>query len=111
MLVTRGSDEGIDLLTRVFCRAGQDAILHCPPTFGMYRIAAQTQGAAIVAVPQVRGQLSHGQTAMLDAAGKDARIKLVFLTSPNNPTGDLHRVRVSAAVAGPYRRPGDCRGG
>ena len=50
LLVTRGSDEGIDLLTRVFCRAGQDAILHCPPTFGMYRIAAQTQGAGIVPV-------------------------------------------------------------
>ncbi len=50
VLVTRGSDEGIDLLTRVFCRAGQDAILHCPPTFGMYRVAAQAQGAAIVEV-------------------------------------------------------------
>jgi len=52
VLVTRGSDEGIDLLTRVFCRAGQDAVLHCPPTFGMYRIAAQTQGAAVVSIPR-----------------------------------------------------------
>ena len=50
LLVTRGSDEGIDLLTRVFCRAGEDAILQCPPAFGMYRIAAQTQGAAVVSV-------------------------------------------------------------
>ena len=48
VLVTRGSDEGIDLLTRVFCRAGEDAILQTPPAFGMYRIAAQTQGAAVV---------------------------------------------------------------
>ena len=54
LLVTRGSDEGIDLLTRVFCRAGQDAILHCPPTFGMYRIAAQTQGAGVVSVNRKR---------------------------------------------------------
>ena len=38
LLITRGSDEGIDLLTRVFCRPGQDAIIECSPCFGMYRI-------------------------------------------------------------------------
>jgi len=90
VLVTRGSDEGIDLLTRVFCRAGQDAILHCPPTFGMYRIAAQTQGAAIVGVkrhPETDFTLDVG--GILQALDADPRIKLVFLTSPNNPTGDV----------------------
>jgi histidinol-phosphate aminotransferase len=90
VLVTRGSDEGIDLLTRVFCRAGQDAILHCPPTFGMYRIAAQTQGADIVAVPR---DASTGfrldVDGVLDAIDANPQIKLVFLTSPNNPTGDV----------------------
>jgi histidinol-phosphate aminotransferase len=89
VLVTRGSDEGIDLLTRVFCRAGQDAILHCPPTFGMYRIAAQTQGAAVVSVPR---WADHGfkldRQGIIDTIANDERIKLVFLTSPNNPTGD-----------------------
>jgi len=92
VLVTRGSDEGIDLLTRVFCRAGQDAILHSPPTFGMYRIAAQAQGAAIVAVPRSPTdafRLHEG--GLLDTLLSDERIKLVFLTSPNNPTGDLVR--------------------
>lgn len=89
VLVTRGSDEGIDLLTRVFCRAGQDAILHCPPTFGMYRIAAQTQGAAIVSVPRWAGDsFKLDQQGILDAVADDDRIKLIFLTSPNNPTGD-----------------------
>ena len=89
ILVTRGSDEGIDLLTRVFCRAGEDAILHCPPTFGMYRIAAQTQGAAVVAVPRLAGDgFRLDEAGILDALANDARIKLVFLTSPNNPTGD-----------------------
>lgn len=39
VLLTRGSDDGIDLLVRVFCRAGKDAILDCPPCFGMYKIA------------------------------------------------------------------------
>jgi len=90
VLVTRGSDEGIDLLTRVFCRAGQDAVLHCPPTFGMYRIAAQTQGAELVAVPRKAedGFRLDGQ-ALLDTLWANRRVRLVFLTSPNNPTGDV----------------------
>ncbi len=90
LLVTRGSDEGIDLLTRVFCRAGRDAILHCPPTFGMYRIAAQAQGAAIVSVPRsTDGAFRLPAQGVLDALQSDDRIRLVFLTSPNNPTGDV----------------------
>jgi histidinol-phosphate aminotransferase len=90
VLLTRGSDEGIDLLVRVFCRAGQDAILHCPPTFGMYRIAAQTQNAGIVAVNrQVERGFRLVEQEVLDAVQADARIRLVFLTSPNNPTGDV----------------------
>jgi histidinol-phosphate aminotransferase len=101
VLVTRGSDEGIDLLTRVFCRAGRDAVLHCPPTFGMYRIAAATQGAAIVSLPRspADGFRLDGQGLLAAlAANRSAdqntdqnaaeQIKLVFLTSPNNPTGD-----------------------
>lgn len=89
LLVTRGSDEGIDLLTRVFCRAGRDAILHCPPTFGMYRIAAETQGAAVVSLPRSAddGFRLDGQR-LLAALREDERIRLVCLTSPNNPTGD-----------------------
>ena len=90
VLVTRGSDEGIDLLARVFCRAGQDAILHSPPTFGMYRIAAQSQGAAVVSVPRSADyRFALPGQELLDTLQADDRIKLVFLTSPNNPTGDV----------------------
>jgi len=90
VLVTRGSDEGIDLLTRVFCRAGQDAILHSPPTFGMYKVAAQSQGAAIVALPRRAEEgFRLPEQALLEALRDDGRIRLVFLTSPNNPTGDV----------------------
>jgi len=89
VLVTRGSDEGIDLLTRVFCRAGQDAILQCPPTFGMYRICAQTQGAAVVSIPRdSANDFAMDGEELLRAVSEDPRIRLVFLTSPNNPTGD-----------------------
>lgn len=90
LLVTRGSDEGIDLLTRVFCRAGQDAILQSPPTFGMYRIAAQSQGAAVVSVRRsADDRFSLPEQELLNTTKTDDRIKLVFLTSPNNPTGDV----------------------
>lgn len=91
LLVTRGSDEGIDLLTRVFCRAGQDAILQSPPAFGMYRIAAQTQGAAVVNVPRDATDFSLDEEGLLQALENKPSIKLVFLTSPSNPTGDLVR--------------------
>lgn len=91
LLVTRGSDEGIDLLARVFCRAGQDAILQSPPAFGMYRIAAQTQGAAVVNVPRDTRDFSLDETGLLSALENEPNIKLVFLTSPSNPTGDLVR--------------------
>lgn len=90
LLVTRGSDEGIDLLTRVFCRAGRDAILQCPPTFGMYKIAAQTQGAEIISVDRVAEDgFRLDQQAVLNTLRDNPQIKLVFLTSPNNPTGDV----------------------
>src|SRR5262245_36388367 len=44
LLLGRGSDEGIDLLLRLFCRAGEDEIIICPPTFGMYKVYAEIQG-------------------------------------------------------------------
>ena len=95
LLITRGSDEGIDLLTRVFCRAGVDAILHCPPTFGMYRIAAETQGAAVLSVPrQAESGFAMDTREMLRLLQSDRRIKLLFLTSPNNPTGDCVEMEV-----------------
>ena len=89
VLVTRGSDEGIDLLTRVFCRAGKDAIAQCPPTFGMYRIAAQTQGVDIISVPRLASNdFRMDRDRLLETLENDGRIRLIFLTSPNNPTGD-----------------------
>lgn len=87
MLVTRGSSEAIDVLIRGFCRAGQDDILICPPTFDMYRVYATIQAAGIVRVPLVRGAdgFALDTSAVLDALG--GRVKIVFLCTPNNPTG------------------------
>ena len=87
LLVTRGSSEAIDLLIRCFCSAGNNDVLICPPTFGMYEVYAQVQGAGIVEV-----SLRKEDGFVLDVDGiKGAwteRCKLLFLCSPNNPTGN-----------------------
>jgi histidinol-phosphate aminotransferase len=87
LLVGRGSDEAIDLLTRAFCAAGRDAVLVCPPTFGMYAVAARIQGAAVIAVPLRRDDGFSLDVAALEAALSPA-VKLVYLCTPNNPTGN-----------------------
>lgn len=86
LLVGRGSDEGIDLLTRAFCRAGEDAVLICPPTFGMYAVAARIQGAKVVevALDAARGFALDAERVNANLAG----VKLVYLCTPNNPTGN-----------------------
>ena len=90
LLITRGSDEGIDLLTRVFCRPGEDAIVECSPCFGMYRIAATIQGARVIDLPRQAENGFRIDFEKLEQAVRDeAGVRLVFLTSPNNPTGDL----------------------
>jgi histidinol-phosphate aminotransferase len=86
VLVGRGSDEAIDLLVRAFCRAGQDSVVITPPTFGFYRVAAKIQGAQVVEVPLRRDDFGLDVEPVI-AAGRQA--KIVFLCSPNNPTGNL----------------------
>lgn len=88
VLVGRGSDEAIDLLVRGFCRAGQDSVIICPPTFGMYSVAARIQGANVITVPlQADAGFALDERAVLEKCTPD--VKLVFLCSPNNPTGNL----------------------
>jgi len=88
VLVGRGSDEAIDLLVRTFCRAGQDSVLVCPPTFGMYAVAARIQGADVAAVPlRVDAGFSLDVEPILKQCTPN--VKLVFLCAPNNPTGNL----------------------
>jgi histidinol dehydrogenase len=86
VLVTRGSDEGIDLLTRAFCEAGRDSVIVCPPTFGMYAVAASTQGARVIEVP-LTDQFQLDVPAI--RAAIDDGAKILWICSPNNPTGNL----------------------
>ena len=84
LLVGRGSDEAIDLLVRAFCRAGADAILIQPPTFGMYAVCARVQDADVIEVA-----LADDFTLDVDAvlAAVTPAVKLVFVCTPNNPSG------------------------
>lgn len=87
LLPGRGSDESIDLLVRGFCRAGIDNVILCPPTFGMYAVAARIQGAEVREVPLLPAAgFALDPAAVLAAC--DARTRIVFLCSPNNPTGN-----------------------
>jgi len=97
LLVGRGSDEAIDLLVRAFCGAGQDRVVITPPTFGFYGVAARIQGAEVVEVPLLRDGFDLDTAAVIEA-GRSA--KIVFLCSPNNPTGNLLDPDAMLAVAG-----------
>ena len=85
VLVSRGADEGIELLIRAFCEPGKDAILYCPPTYGMYSVSAETIGVECRTVPT----LENWQLDLRGIADKLDGVKVVFVCSPNNPTGQL----------------------
>jgi histidinol-phosphate aminotransferase len=88
LMITRGSDEGIDLLVRAFCRAGQDGILIAPPTFGMYAVCARVQNAKVFEVPLIDHdeQWQYDLPLALQKLSQEA-IKLIFVCTPANPTG------------------------
>lgn len=85
VLATRGADEGIELLIRAFCTPGKDSVLICPPTYGMYAISARTFNVGVKSVP-TQSDFSINKEQVISESG---HVKLVFLCSPNNPTGTL----------------------
>ncbi len=88
VMVSRGSDEAIGLLIRTFCEENRDSIIICPPTYGMYRVSADTNGARVLEVPP-REDFSPDTAAIRNTLqNPENRVKLVFLCSPNNPTGE-----------------------
>lgn len=79
-----GSDEAIDLLLRAFCEPGLDNVILMPPTYGMYAVQANIHGAEIRKAP-LRPDFSPDAAAV--SAMTNEHSKLLFLCSPNNPTG------------------------
>ncbi len=80
-----GSDEAIDLLFRCFCEPGKDTVIICPPTYGMYEVCAKINDVAVNIVPLT-------SAFQLDVEGIknkcDRNSKLIFICSPNNPSGN-----------------------
>ncbi|KAF7197829.1 Histidinol-phosphate aminotransferase [Pseudocercospora fuligena] len=90
LFVGVGSDEAIDALLRAFCRPGQDKILTCPPTYGMYAVSACVNDVDIVKVPlDPENDFAAQPEKINEALSKDHSIKMVYLCSPGNPTGSL----------------------
>ena len=81
-----GSDEAIDLVYRVFCEPGRDNVVAPEPTYGMYRVCADINGVEYRSVPLGSGFV-YSAEKLLQAT--DANTKVIFLCSPNNPTGNL----------------------
>jgi histidinol-phosphate aminotransferase len=81
-----GSDEPIDLLIRAFCEPGRDNVLIPQPTYGMYTVSAEVNAVTIKTIP-----LTHDFDIDVDLTKKtwDVHTKLLFLCSPNNPSGNL----------------------
>ncbi|MGL6017282.1 MAG: histidinol-phosphate transaminase [Gibbsiella quercinecans] len=85
VLVSRGADESIELLIRAFCEPGKDAILFCPPTYGMYTVSAETLGVERRVIP-AKADWQLDLAAIADSLD---RVKVIYVCSPNNPTGSL----------------------
>ena len=85
LFLGNGSDEVIDLCYRVFCTPGQDNAIVIAPSYGMYGVAAGMNDVELRTV-QLKEDYSLDTEAILRAA--DSRSKLLFLCSPNNPTGN-----------------------
>ena len=82
-----GADELIDLVIRLFVAHG-DAVINCPPTFGMYRFDTELNGGSIIDIER-KEDFSLDTESVVDFANNNKNIKLVFITSPNNPDGGI----------------------
>ncbi|MFC3123393.1 histidinol-phosphate transaminase [Agaribacter flavus] len=83
IIATRGADEGIELVIRAFCQPGKSSVLICPPTYGMYAISAETFNVGVEKVP-----LNADFSLNVEAVNRyQDQVNVVFICSPNNPTG------------------------
>ncbi|MFN8117264.1 MAG: histidinol-phosphate transaminase [Bacteroidia bacterium] len=83
--VGNGSDELIDLLIRCFCEPKQDNILVCEPTFGMFKVYAQLNNVEVLNAPLIKETFLFDEKLILKTV--TVNTKLIFICSPNNPTG------------------------
>lgn len=89
VFIGNGSDEVIDLLIRIFCNPSIDKIVVCPPTYGMYEVAANINDVMVLSVPLTQDfQLDTEALQQVISQSEPNTLKLIFLCTPNNPTGN-----------------------
>lgn len=91
-----GSDEAIDLMYRIFCEPGLDKAIVLSPSYGMYTVAAQANDVEVCPVP-LGEDYSLPARAIEEATSPET--KLLFICSPNNPTGNAFSIEELSAVA------------
>ena len=82
ILIGNGSDEIIDLVQRVFCEPKEDAVIICPPTYGMYEVYANINNLKLISIPLTEDFQLNTEAILAEKA------KILYLCSPNNPTGN-----------------------
>lgn len=88
LLISRGSDEGIDILIRALCEPGKDSIVIQSPTFGMYAVCAKLHACRVIDSPLQQTPTSfEWNVEQLIADALNNHCKILFLCSPANPTG------------------------
>ena len=85
ILLGNGSDEVLDLIFRVFCEPREDNVIVLPPTYGMYEVLANTNAIELVKIPLVENFQPNVKEVV---KVQDAKTKVLFLCSPNNPTAN-----------------------
>ena len=96
ILMTRGADEGIELLIRTFCQSGVDSITQFLPTYGMYKVSAESSNISLNDLTQT--DLIEGD--INDIVSKSNGAKIIFVCNPNNPTGNtIQLTRIKEIVA------------
>ena len=99
ILLGNGSDEPIDLLIRAFCEPAQDCILAIDPTYGMYKVAADVNNVPYIPV-LLNDEFQFSAAGLLTHNAAETA-KLLFLCSPNNPTGNsLRREEIRKVITG-----------
>lgn len=89
IFIGNGSDEIIDLLIRIFCNPSVDKVIVCPPTYGMYEVVAKINDIVVLSVPLTTSfQLDKDALQNVLSKAAATNIKIIFLCSPNNPTGN-----------------------
>lgn len=100
-----GSDEATDILIRMFCEPGRDSVITMPPTYGMYDVKAKINNVKTIEIPLVENENNFGvdRVNLLSTIDTEPNIKLLFICTPNNPTGSVIDKRIIFEILNSFK--------